>query len=125
MLVFALMLFLLGEWILVLTFGPDYQGNGHLVAITGITALGFCMTVSGSCGLSAILYPRVILLGTLAGSVVAVATLPLFVSCWDLTGAAWSLAAGSLTSGCIHLFGYWLISKAAHLQQDAPATEKI
>ncbi|MBX3422402.1 MAG: oligosaccharide flippase family protein [Pirellulaceae bacterium] len=123
MIFFALMLYLLGEWVLVLTFGPDYKGHGHLVAITGVTALGFSMTVSGSSGLSAILYPRVILLGTLTGSLVSVLTLPLMVQQWELTGAAWSLAAGSLTSGSIHLFGYWLFSKANHLQQDAPATE--
>jgi PST family polysaccharide transporter len=123
MLAFTLLLVWLGEWLLTSTFGTSFAGNGHLVAITGITALGFSMTVSGSSGLSAVLYPRVILYGTISGSVVAVLTLPLLVHFWGLTGAAWSLASGSLTSGSFHLLGYWLVSKTAHLHQDVQPME--
>ncbi|HMP79138.1 MAG TPA: polysaccharide biosynthesis C-terminal domain-containing protein, partial [Pirellulaceae bacterium] len=112
MVAFAIMLYFLGEWILVLTFGSGYAGYGHLVAITGITALGFSMTVSGSSGLAAIQRPRLIMYGTLVGSIVSVATLPSLVHHWGLTGAAWALAAGSLTTGLIQVLGYVFISKA-------------
>ncbi len=110
---FVMGLWLLGDWLLRLAFGSDFEGYGHLVAITGFTSIGFLLTIIGSSGLGALMRPRMILWGTIAGSLVSILSLPLLTAQFSLTGAAWSLAAGSLIGGSIHIGGCSVLSKNA------------
>jgi len=105
MLVFWLGLAMLGELLLVASFGSQYAGYGHLVGITGLSALGFGMSICGTSGLAAIERPRLIPLGTLLGTAVTLVGFMLLTSFGELTGAAWALGLGSISAAAVHMLG--------------------
>ena len=107
MAMFCAVLALWGEQVLVLCFGADYVGYGYIVGITGLSALGFGVTIAGTCGLAAIQRPRLVLIGTLSGTVVTLVSFFLLAGTWQLTGAAWAMAFGSVTAAAVHILGFW------------------
>jgi len=105
MLVFWAGLAWFGELLLVASFGSQYAGYGHLVGITGLSALGFGMSICGTSGLAAIERPRLIPVGALLGTTVTLVGFMLLTGSGELIGAAWALGLGSITSAGVHMLG--------------------
>lgn len=119
MTVFWLVLVLGGEWLLWLAFGASYTGQGRVIGITGLTALGFGLTVGSTSGLAAIHQPQYVLYGTLTGTAVSLLCFFPLVHLAHLEGAAWSLAAGSLAAAAVHIAGFFARAKVATAATEA------
>jgi O-antigen/teichoic acid export membrane protein len=100
-------LVIFGELLLELSFGEQYEGYGNLVGITGLSAIGFSLSICGTSGLAAIERPRLIPLGTLIGTGVTLFGFLCLVQSGGLSGAAWSLALGSVTAAAVHMVGMY------------------
>ncbi len=105
MLFFWAGLALFGEMLLVASFSSQYAGYGHIVGITGLSALGFGMSVCGTSGLAAIERPRLIPVGALLGTIVTLVGFMLLTGSGELTGAAMALGLGSISSAGVHMHG--------------------
>jgi len=106
MTLFWILLAIWGEFLLVLAFGPEYSGYGIIVGITGLSALGFGISIGATCGLAAINRPQLVLWGTIAGAVVSLVSFFPLTTLWGLSGAAWSLGIGSSTTALVQSLGY-------------------
>lgn len=103
---FWIILVLAGESILTGLMGAEYQGQGHVFALLGLSAIGFAMTIAATSGLAALRAPRWITGGMFLGTLLTLTSLFPLVSLWALSGAAVAISLGSLVAGVAHLLAF-------------------
>ena len=115
MLLFWLVLVVVGQPLFQLLYGDQFSGQGALLSILGTSAVGFALTIAATSGLAAMHRTRLIMLGTVIGTVFTLAAFLPLVQAWGVGGAAAALGLGSVTTGAVHVLGFELaIGRGRH-----------
>ena len=92
--VFSLALIVFGGTIVRLVYGPEFAGNGEVVAILSVLALASAVELTAANGLRALRRPQAYLLANGVGLAVVALAAPILCTLWGVAGAAAAMLAG-------------------------------
>jgi O-antigen/teichoic acid export membrane protein len=99
----CLLVLMTGDWLMVLVFGPLYQGTGAILVILAVTTLMASMGMVVGSGLRAIDQPRSNFVADFVCMVVTLVTAAFLILPYGALGAAIATLAGTSTSAIVRM----------------------